>query len=312
MKQNLRFYKLTAMAGLLLLLLFSSCKEEAIVGPPTANIFFSVADKQVAFTALTTYSETWSWDFGDGTTSTDKAPVHVYEEGGVYTVTLTSSGPEGSANAVVEVSLALSPREMLTGGSAAPNGKTWRISGGHSELDAITFTDPDFTVVESVPPGALGLFLGLGEEYEDEFTFKMDGSYEHDTKNGGAFAGLVFTLINQLNIVKITDNSQSFGFAVTEYNPEPGATFTFNESEDFSIEVVSQADGETTWDLSFEDAMTLDFSGTEFIGLMDFTRKCVVQEITPDKMRLAMFMSATQGSHFNKPSLVVIFTFEAV
>ena len=312
MKQPLCLSPLAVGASILLLLCFSSCKEEDMLDPPTANIFFSVVDKQVAFTALTTDADNWTWDFGDGSTSTEKAPVHVYEEGGVYTVKLSATGPEGSADATVEVSLALSVRQMLTGGSSAPNGKTWRISAGHSEQDAITFTDPDLTVVESVPAGALGLFLGLGEEYEDEFTFKMDGSYSHDTKNGGAFAGLVFTLVNQLNIVKITEASQSFGFAVTEYTPESGATFTLTEGEDFSIDVVSQIDGETTGVLSFENAMTLDFSGTEFIGLMDFTRKCVIQEITPDKMRLAMFMSATQGAHITKPSLVVIFTFEAV
>lgn len=31
----------------------------------------------------------WSWDFGDGTTSTLENPVHVYSEGGSYPVTLT-------------------------------------------------------------------------------------------------------------------------------------------------------------------------------------------------------------------------------
>ncbi|HNR30569.1 MAG TPA: PKD domain-containing protein [Candidatus Hydrogenedentes bacterium] len=31
----------------------------------------------------------WLWDFGDGETSTERNPVHVYETVGVYTVTLT-------------------------------------------------------------------------------------------------------------------------------------------------------------------------------------------------------------------------------
>jgi hypothetical protein len=75
---------------------------------------------------------------------------------------------------------------------------------------------------------------------------------------------------------------------------------------------VDQNDGATTSDLALEGVSTLNFSGTEFIGFMGFHRECIIQEITPEKMRLAMFMSATQGEHFNKPSLVVIFTFEAV
>ena len=32
---------------------------------------------------------TWSWEFGDGVTSTEQNPTHVYEEEGVYTVSLT-------------------------------------------------------------------------------------------------------------------------------------------------------------------------------------------------------------------------------
>ena len=35
------------------------------------------------------------WDFGDGQTSTEKNPVHVYQNSGVYTVTLTAEGLTG-------------------------------------------------------------------------------------------------------------------------------------------------------------------------------------------------------------------------
>jgi PKD repeat protein len=37
----------------------------------------------------------WLWDFGDGTTSTSRHPVHVFRSG-TYTVTLTASGPGGT------------------------------------------------------------------------------------------------------------------------------------------------------------------------------------------------------------------------
>jgi PKD repeat protein len=36
------------------------------------------------------------WDFGDGITSTETFPGHIYKAAGVYTVTLTVSGPGGS------------------------------------------------------------------------------------------------------------------------------------------------------------------------------------------------------------------------
>jgi PKD repeat protein len=38
----------------------------------------------------------WSWDFGDGGTSTAQNPSHTYNSGGTYTVELTVTGPGGS------------------------------------------------------------------------------------------------------------------------------------------------------------------------------------------------------------------------
>jgi PKD repeat protein len=37
----------------------------------------------------------WSWSFGDGGTSTDESPDHVYEQPGTYTVTLTVTDADG-------------------------------------------------------------------------------------------------------------------------------------------------------------------------------------------------------------------------
>jgi PKD repeat protein len=39
---------------------------------------------------------TWTWDFGDGTTSNERNPAHMYQEAGSYTVSLTVAGPGGS------------------------------------------------------------------------------------------------------------------------------------------------------------------------------------------------------------------------
>ena len=39
---------------------------------------------------------TWRWDFGDGGTSAEATPTHVYERPGVYAVRLEATGPGGS------------------------------------------------------------------------------------------------------------------------------------------------------------------------------------------------------------------------
>lgn len=46
---------------------------------PLSIIFFSASEN----------AETWHWDFGDGNTSTEEMPVHIYTKGGKYTVSLT-------------------------------------------------------------------------------------------------------------------------------------------------------------------------------------------------------------------------------
>ncbi len=46
--------------------------------------------------ASTNNPDSWSWDFGDGTTSVDQDPTHIYPEAGIYTVCLTASNDWGS------------------------------------------------------------------------------------------------------------------------------------------------------------------------------------------------------------------------
>jgi PKD repeat protein len=51
----------------------------------------------VTFTDLSTGNPTkWAWDFGDGTTSTEQNPVHIYQQEGVYDVILTVSNSYGT------------------------------------------------------------------------------------------------------------------------------------------------------------------------------------------------------------------------
>ena len=71
-----------------LMLIVSSCAKEEIrkTFPLSADIFHSIADEQVAFTALTHSAVSWLWDFGDGETSTEQNPVHVYAGGSVYQI----------------------------------------------------------------------------------------------------------------------------------------------------------------------------------------------------------------------------------
>jgi PKD repeat protein len=55
-------------------------------------------DETVTFTDMSTNNPTsWSWNFGDGSESTDKNPTHAYSATGTYTVSLTVENANGSS-----------------------------------------------------------------------------------------------------------------------------------------------------------------------------------------------------------------------
>jgi PKD repeat protein len=63
----------------------------------------------VAFTNATTGQvDSWTWDFGDGTTSAEKSPTHVYTALGEYTVKLIATGLGGSSPATAATPIKVS------------------------------------------------------------------------------------------------------------------------------------------------------------------------------------------------------------
>jgi FOG: PKD repeat len=72
---------------------------------------FSVADAvglsplKVSFTDLSTgLVSSWLWDFGDGTTSAAKSPIHIYQTDGTYDVSLHIEG-DGSTDTITKPEL---------------------------------------------------------------------------------------------------------------------------------------------------------------------------------------------------------------
>jgi PKD repeat protein len=63
---------------------FSASLTTGPVGPSGLTIQFTDATRYVSAAGAT-----WAWDFGDGATSTQQSPLHVYLSPGTYSVTLT-------------------------------------------------------------------------------------------------------------------------------------------------------------------------------------------------------------------------------
>ncbi|HSH61366.1 MAG TPA: DNRLRE domain-containing protein [Acidimicrobiales bacterium] len=87
---------------------FAASPTTEVTAAPVANFKASLTDagagQAVVFTDTSTGVPTfWSWNFGDGTTSSAQHPTHAYTAPGTYTVTLTVSNELGTDTAITEV-----------------------------------------------------------------------------------------------------------------------------------------------------------------------------------------------------------------
>jgi PKD repeat protein len=97
---------------------FSACKKDNTVAGPAPVADFSLAtaylsndtSQLITMAAYDGFSlnnnsanaDTYFWDFGNGTTSTDKAPVASYSKSGSYTLKLTASAKDGRKSEVTK------------------------------------------------------------------------------------------------------------------------------------------------------------------------------------------------------------------
>lgn len=271
-------------------MLFSSCAKE-----PTLGAIEAIIDEySVAFSAFNTDADTWLWDFGDGTTSTEESPVHVYGSSGNYSVTLMVSGRGGEAMATKQIEILPSFIEMLTGGADAANGKTWVLTGAYVEgVNGGSVVDSAMTIIIPTIDDILTI-IGLGEEYDNEFTFYSDGQYKVDVKNGIALTAGIYATVNEI-ITDIGNENNTMGIYAASYSPPENATWTLHD-EDLVIDVITNPFGmdvpAPVESRTISGKKWISISGDAFFGILDFptTRQFIIKEITPDKMDVALFI----------------------
>ncbi|NLX48300.1 MAG: PKD domain-containing protein [Methanospirillum sp.] len=99
----------------------------------TANVTAGTAPLAVGFTDESTNDPVaWTWEFGDGNTSAERNPVHVYTAAGTYTVALTvatAGGQTGTANrtGLIEVRAPLAVTSITP--NAGAGGSTVAVTG---------------------------------------------------------------------------------------------------------------------------------------------------------------------------------------
>lgn len=171
-------YKNFSFKGLAVLVFFtffiSACEDyptyyQVESNPPESSFSSAVNNFEVTFTNKASHATSYSWDFGDGTTSTDKDVIHTYGAKGKYTVTLTAkdkNGLEATSSAEVPVGFpialfsyeALKLNVQFTNNSVNASSYSWDFGDGttsEEENPAHTFpAEGSYTVILTAIDGS--------------------------------------------------------------------------------------------------------------------------------------------------------------
>jgi len=279
-------------------LFFNSCTEDPII--PTLNFIAEPAGYEVTITAESTDASTWAWDYGDGIKSTAPGShKYTYKVSGDYNITAVVTSSDGNTvMKTVKVTIAASVKEMLTGTPTShPNGKTWVLDpkyntgkNGGGPLIAglpITYPFPIDNVLE---------MLGLGAEYDNEFTFKSDGSLVINNKNGVSLGGQLYSYVVPPAAGPAPGFGGQQGLCGITYTPKAGGKFE-DKKGDLSLDVVIEdpANLAAGWKVG-----KLNLTGqmyvlpTDYFGFLDITKMVLMKEITADKMQIVFLMHGVQ------------------
>jgi len=85
-----------------------------VLSDPVASFSVLQQDNSVMLTDNSTGATSYSWDFGDGNMSNDANPAYIYEDAGIYTISLTVTNSCGSDTFTQEVNTLTSSSDDLT------------------------------------------------------------------------------------------------------------------------------------------------------------------------------------------------------
>ncbi len=126
----------------------------------TANFYSNMFLNRVAFINLSTETATgFEWDFGDGTISREKNPLHIFASGGVYNVKLTAYNDFQRDSITVPVNISPENTWMLSG--------TFSLNAHKQDLKNFTSLRELFLMLSSASiDGNITVNVEAGETFE--------------------------------------------------------------------------------------------------------------------------------------------------
>ncbi len=152
----------------------------------------------VQFTNKTTYADSYEWDFGDGNSSTEENPMHVYTRDDTYSVRLRAFGPGGDSTVIKtqiitvhdlpRARFSISPttvylpdaRSNFTNTSFDAVKSFWYVTDENSSL---VYTDTNYNSgYDFTKSGIYSVRLVVKNQFECADTFDLDNSITVDLR----------------------------------------------------------------------------------------------------------------------------------
>lgn len=197
--------------------------------------------------------ESWHWDFGDGTSSSERSPQHAYSGDGKYTVVLTvtdNNGAKTTISSQITVSN-IPPTAHIVANNK--EGKTEVLTG-----DTVTFDGSRSN--DNKNPARTGKIVSY------EWDLDGNGTYEKHTDSPIITYSYPNNGMYKVRL-KVTDNEGAIGISnpvmIVVHNRPPRAAFTLSPQYPSDADEVQFTDGSSdadgtiaSWKWSFGDGTT--------------------------------------------------------
>ena len=251
-------------------------------------------------------SLTYSWDFGDGNSSSDRNPSHTYADHGNYTISLSVTDPDGLEDSNTKTVLAnMAPEVSVSANPGSGNdGDTISLTANATDDDSIATYDWDFGDGSQTEDGGASLDhqfnLTNGVKSKDFIVTVTATDSDGETTEAQTTVSIVAP-----NIPPVADIT----------NPSDGASFEAGTSIAFSG-TASDDDGtisSRTWDFgdgqtangtnashSYDTAgdYTVQFTATDSDGAEHFDEISITITEVPNVAPTAIITTPNDGASF--------------
>lgn len=223
----------------LFLLSMVSCQKQPVASFSVSTNSINKGEK-VTFTNTSVDADTYIWDFGDGSKSTETSPTHTYTIAGTFAATLTASSTNGEKKDIATTTITVN-----NASEAAINGtKNIYVDLGASDQDVLEHVSATngkevlvFGLDYDQAGPQLATFQAGSLSVEDTVKIKTDklaGNYEYtisgDEEPYEAIVTQSSTVYNKLFISGIIDNGNIEAFCIGNTLTVVKKTLTYDGS----------------------------------------------------------------------------------